>query len=733
MAERYFRFYGLAPTAALQLVATFIREEQGYRALLDELLVQITQPELVGVGAGPRVSLLAADRFAEKRNRKWQDAFAAFSKRYSEVSGSEQPGTTTTLEATQSLQQGVASILQAAHVTDADRVAYKLEREKMIVAPDVSAELFDTLRFEATSVRFATTIADTDTLALYHLQDDQSRFSSLQATLDGDVLGDVVVLDAYRAETRGQNYVVFMPPHLHPEQSALNHFCTILTDYPDLFDGNTTLKSNLLAALVSQPQQNESRLALYLINHLDFYTESSVEAPPPQVSSVNVVQLQNNEIALQQLEQELQAMTTDPARQRGYRLELRRSRYREVNQAEYERLLLTQAEIGERLAELDSFRVARPKLLRFTQTQLPALADVLRSYAVPDLGRLLYGFQGTDDFHAEGLHYLFVPPDIAMNDLDPLIYWEAHDEQPRRFWLDPHWARFYHRYENKALVFVPYGLTLYPSLHSWGVTTMDAYLRDILGPRYHGEQGIQEMPENPVYLFDGTQGAENTIRVTLLDRDSFESVTVRLGWINDNLSLLNRLKLDDLIVKMADDFLRERLAQDASTGAIEAQNRFDTVAQQTGAAVAQRTSDLTTAVTHELTQVVTRSQQFTVQAEELNTRLATIEALHDEMQALATRTEGLIQETETKAIEELESHSDALTVKVERAIEHAERTREKLEAHVAQTIDRLLATQVRLRNELSRLRGEWITVQWSSQRVPEPTVVEAVDEEVPDE
>jgi hypothetical protein len=298
-----------------------------------------------------------------------------------------------------------------------------------------------------------------------------------------------------------------------------------------------------------------------------------------------------------------------------------------------------------------------------------------------------------------------VEPDVVMTELDPLVYWDKYGVRLMRFWLDPHWAQFYNRNENKALVFVPHGMTLYPSMHSWAATTMDAYLREILGETYHGELGVDTVPDAPLYLFDGNVSLDNELYLTILDRNQFYPLDrMRIGWLNDNLSLLDAVGVAEFIEQMADHTKQQRIVNDVTQMTQDAENHFQALATQINKTVVKITNDLTTCLTSELKRIVEETQDLTQKAQALQRRVDELESLHQEMTSLAYRTNNMVQQVENK-IPEVEQHTEQLSTRVKRVISETEHQRQRLQEDTEQAVEVLKQTHVALKGKLAELRA----------------------------
>lgn len=690
------------PTTALQFIAEIAKHEKHHH-ILSEMKVQIEASEIPG--QMPLVNMCLEDQRGKGKNPQWQRAYDLVEDTYKAITNGT-PSRTNKDDGYQSVAIALPNLLIKSHIADDSRRLQSARynaKHKLLIAQGISATKYVNLLRYATSFQVAAAKTNADSYVLYFLVDDTARFSAFQSAVDGNLFAEDLQLVCYISEQAGNERYLFLPGNIHPKQQALDYFCNILVAMPTLFDiqPKSEMGKVIAAVSLSPSDEPEGKAQLFYIAHLTFSSEGLSSPSITKVHTFEIVQLNGNPEVLKQLQDEIRKL--DPPV--GYRLRLRNTRYRRPNEYEYDRLALAQIEISERLVELTSLRTPRPTLLRFTQKQLPVLADVLRSYSVKDLVRLRYAFQGTTDRFSEGVHYLFVEPDVVMVELDPLVCWDKYGLQLMRFWLDPHWAQFYNRIENKALVFVPHGMALYPSMHSWGASTMDAYLRDILGETYHGESGVGTIPDAPLYLFDRDASYDSNLYLTILDRNQFYPLDrMRLGWLNDNLSLLDAVGVAEFIKQMADHTKQQRIANDVAKMSQDTENQFQALATQINETVAKITNDLTACLTSELQRIVEDTQDLTQKAQALQRRVDELESLHQEMTALADRTNNMVQQVEKK-IPEVEQHTEQLSSRVERVISETERQRQRLQEDTDQAVEVLKQTHVTLKVKLAELRA----------------------------
>jgi hypothetical protein len=560
------------------------------------------------------------------------------------------------------------------------------------------ASLFEDLRFHGTNMVVAEWLDD-HALPSYafHIRDDVTRRSSLQSFEAGGGLDGVVRLAAFRAS----HHLVFLPLQYAPSRQALQAFCTLAVTVPGLLRLSRTADKaeRLVAITLSASQTGQPTGTTYPLAHLDFIRQAQLVPSATAYASLEMHDLHASAEALQTLRAAI--MQAQP--HVGYRLELRPG-YR-VDGVEVERLRMRQqlAELDQKLSYMNSLQEARPVLLRFTQRQLPALADAIRCFPPADInaGLIQYGFQATDDGHG-AWHYLFFDPRATvMTEPYPEVRWERLDDSPRRFWLDPSWARYYHdqAHGNTCLVFVPEGTALFPTLHSWGPDDMDKYMREVMGSWFHGHAGVQAIPEHPIYLFDGVPQPDAPVRVQVLDRAAFQPLHLMLGWLNDHLCLLDTLDVHTIIEQMATSVRREALATQMERNAQDAEARFTAMADRARDTIVAEATELTTVLTSELTSLATQARETHQQITVLHGQLRFAEEV---LQSLQTTQQQLAEVlTDSAALGEKYSKEFQEHLKqINQAITTANNTHSTVTRQVEAAIDRLLQTRERLRDKL---------------------------------
>jgi len=276
----------------------------------------------------------------------------------------------------------------------------------------------------------------------------------------------------------------------------------------------------------------------------------------------------------------------EQAPSRGYRLTLESTRAIEEAGRDLDRLRSQQAYLTQRVAYAESLHRPRPRLLRFNPRQLAALAHTIYSFAPDSLFRarphIRYAFRATPQEPA-GLHYLWVDPEAVRRTPDPLPLYEH--TPPMRFWLDPTWGRHYHDEGGAAgCVFVPEHTALAPSLHAWLPRDMDEHLRRVFAsafaaaPLRRDRPGsgptVTESAGSYVYVLDREPGDTGALELTMFERDAFKTIDASVNWLNDNITVTDRLDVAELVRERAATARAELLATNAIDAASAARRDF---------------------------------------------------------------------------------------------------------------------------------------------------------------
>jgi len=700
VAEKCFHLDELVPTEALQVLAIAATETDGKH--LDEVTLQVFS----GV-FGPQVTLLVPDAYAQRGGRRERKArqrtFGAVIGAYEEVRF-RTPIRKLVPDNAVPLPKGVAWLLFNSSSSPGEEPAPEAEQEYLVVGHRISSigrviEILEDLRFHATHTRVAAakTKAGT-TLYLFHVLDDHERRSTFQSIVASSALPECSILTCFH----NQRLSIFFPQGRQPGRQGLTYFCHLLQAAPAIFDIMAlNIERGPLAAIDRWPPAGP-QLHLLPLAGLRFYSQIDFTPWTANPADFGVHDLADSQVALSRLREAIEA--EDP--HVGYRLELRSARYREPVEDERKRLREQQAEIEYKLAYLDSIERPRPTLLRFTQRQLPALAEVIRSFPrrVIREGFLKYGFQATDN--DAGFHFILVEPQHAvMTELDPLLLWRDLDNRPMRFWLDPYWARYYFGRGNECLVFVPQGTALFPSMHDWDPDSMDEYVRDVLERWFHGHHEVARIPDKPIYVFDGEVRPGAELQIAVLNQANMQPLHTRLGWLNDNLTIMDAVGIEEFVQETADGVTRRALAQTIGKKVHEVEKAFAKRTQELGENIAAKTIWLTEAVTRELVLIVKETEETVEKIKQLDRRLRALQTKRAVMEGLATQAEALVAQNEKKT-GEVTSAIAKLEEKVAVTKEKAETSRQKMEGQISAKIASLRSTRERLLRQLHELRRE---------------------------
>jgi hypothetical protein len=230
-----------------------------------------------------------------------------------------------------------------------------------------------------------------------------------------------------------------------------------------------------------------------------------------------------------------------------------------------DRLRSQQAYLSQRVAYAESLQRPRPRLLRFTSGQLRALAHTIYSFDPDSLFRarphVRYAFRATPDDPA-GRHYLWIDPQAVRRTPDPLALYDA--SPPMRFWLDPTWGRHYQDHGDAGCVFVPEQTALTPPLHAWVPGDMDAHLRRVFG----------SPAGSHVYVLDRAAAGPAALELTLFERDAFSSIDTAVSWLNDHITVAERLDVAAVVRETAAAARAELLSAGAIAAASVAERDF---------------------------------------------------------------------------------------------------------------------------------------------------------------
>lgn len=580
-------------------------------------------------------------------------------------------------------------------------------REWLALVPGVPrepvAELFEALRFHATSTRVAPMALGERRHYLFHILDDVERKSSFQSLLAADTLDRAALLRGWVTD----HGMVFIPHGVVPNEDALADFARAVALAPAVFglrasdmaaeQDNVAVETMRRRALLALfPGGENKQVRLLGLARLTFYDDVSLAPSAARYAQVDVHDLASSKTALHDLHQAIRK--TKP--QIGYRLELRQTRQQAPLEAERLRVRQQLTELEHQLAYLESMAQPRPYLLRFSYKQLPAMADYLRGVGMQTLasGALRYGFHATETTPT-GWHYLWVDPvRVQRDDIDTLMQWADLDRPPMRFWLDPFWARYYHDDAGDCLVFVPDRLALFPPMHAWQAEDMDRYLRRVIEQWFRETAMQATIPARPLYVFEGEPHARARLLITILDQDAFQPLHTRLDWINDNLSLARRFDGESLLKQLANHQKREALLDELGRRANHVEARFEEVALRTARSVAEELDTLTRVVTAESDALIKDLYRTVERLRRLRDGLQSLDRFRKDMGKVSSETRKTVSETFRR-----ESALQKDIRQLEHQIMHAIRLRTGIEDRVENEVKSLQETHDRLQDRFMRL------------------------------
>lgn len=568
------------------------------------------------------------------------------------------------------------------------------------------------LRYVNIRTQVARTELDGKPIALFYLKvNGKGAESTLQSELS-----QYPLLRAYKSKT---DDILFMPLGQQVDQRHLDALAELARTAPEVWGGKTIQRSpNLLLAVETrQDNSGNSVVQVWYLAPLEFVT------PEWNQIQVQVYLLQNSEREAKQLRQRIR----DGSPPWGYPLELHRMERQSPAQAAYDvaRVRRRINELQALAAYLESVQVERPRLYRFTQKQLPALANVLANLPPKALadGKLKYGFE-SNDHNAEGLHYLFLEPGIEpFARPDPTPLWTHLDMCEMSFWLDPYWAKEYYdslpdvaRKNPEYLVFVPEWTALYPAFHDWDAKLIGARTADFMRESVEqwtrasvpGSSTAQrraalknfQSPAKPFYVFDGR--ADPTVQISVLDSARFVPLVQRLDWLNQNLYLHVELGNEEVIKQLADLEKRRELALYFERRTQSAEEAFRTHAARTELAIAETTQQMVNQVSSGLDNITAKTTDAIKLIRELNARMQELYKKYGDLKGTPDEVEKGFQDTRA-FLAKLQSTLQALETQTDDKIRQAERERDVASRKVDDIVTMLSRDIEAMRDRLNRL------------------------------
>lgn len=384
----------------------------------------------------------------------------------------------------------------------------------------------------------------------------------------------------------------------------------------------------------------------------------------------------------------------------GYRLHLRHTELRQDDRGRIQELSEQRALLDEELSILHGFSQPQPQLYCFEETQLASLVSTLASLNPNELnsGNVLYGFHGPQT-GLPGRHFLLMNESVLRTGLERLAYWDNAAERPVKFWVDPRWAEVYQPGGARSLVFVPEGTVLAPDFHSWDVGTMDAYLHEVMKGWYSGDFATQELPPQPIYIFEEDIG--QTVRLSVLGMSDFlpfASPDV-VSWLNDGLVVIHRS--DDIrnyISEVSNVSSRKESIEQAHREVALLESALEEHIRQSSDVISSRTVHIVESLTAELAVLEQSTSQLVERARTLNATLTALDGLYNHT---ATSAEPVVRAVgaANKELEKLDSSVAKLVKEAEGKIAQSEEIRLTIESEVSAEMDRLTSIRQRV-NEL---------------------------------
>lgn len=578
-------------------------------------------------------------------------------------------------------------------------------------------------------------------ITYFHVKDDQERGSGFTSALESGFFSETcIVLRVYEVDDQGHSRLFFYP---NSQPAYQFHVLGLIRLFMAEPSNRTATSSNTSYVFAIYPSPDTS-VGTSLVN-IEFYQETNF-SPRASVVHFHQQQLIPDPDGIKHLARFLREGYPES----GYRLQLDDAYYTELDvkdETEYlTRLLL---EIAERFNEIDAAKLPQPRLYRFGHHQLEALSDILRVYLPENLPQhrqylaqqmqkmgqtfassmigstdqpvpmIRYLFQANEN-HQEGWHYLFVDPEVIMHGLDPVPGWRMHmrvADEPVEFWLDPMWTLYYgsQRIHQKAIgawVFVPFGKRLHPPLHSWGVHSMDDYLRTHFGAIYHGEAGVQRIEDQAIYIFDhltANYTAESdiaAISIEMLNFGDFKPIDSPevLGWLNDSLQFLDiHSDTQNLISHLASQKSRTDLLDEVNTQALNAETQMNERAEIVLQEIEQQTHELLALVTEELNRLNTQTAEFATRAKALNDRHKQLNIHYQAIDMITSATERTINRTKEQTNQLVQAVARELA-ETEKEIERQTQEKDKIITNLEASVTVIGESRKRVEDAIQTLR-----------------------------
>ena len=704
-SQYYFYFDNLSPKEALNLLAeTSSKNIDG--SYFNNLRIKCNVFQ-----SGINVSIIFPDAQSEKRSyngrKEKKHILEALREVYKKISGvNAEPIREESITDSISFIKGIVWLLLLNSIDKSDEIQPFETDRFLIVSKNIDHQrarfIFDEIYYNATNVELSCGENNDKFYYLFDVLDDQERKSSFLSSIAGKTFNDSNILRCFELN----NYSVYLPFGYKPTENALNDFCKIFQNIPEFF-ARQNIESGRLIAVLTLPHTKEElpKKQFEILNLIGLRFFNQVQFLPKMISRANfyVSDLSQSQEKLENLSQIID--NAEPSI--GYRLELRKTKFEDDVDNERNRLLEKQSDIEYKLAYIESILPSKPILLRFNQKQLPALADVLRSFPNNVLrdGKLKYAYQSTRK-NPSGLHFIMIDPSISQmtEQLDPLLMWTKTDEPPVKFWLDPSWARYYNGNGNDSLIFVPEKTSLSPPMHGWDVEDMDSYMRSVLKQWFHGKYGIDDIQkiEKPIYIFDATPQPDKDIEISILNQDNMKPLITQLGWINDNLIIIDSLGNEKFIEEMAKDITGQKIAERIHEKSEIIIESFEKTAEKTSQNISEKLDLLAQICSSEIKELVSKTDETINKIINLKEQLNSFVLTQKEMEELNKEAQNAKDKTEKKS-KELENEMKKLENTVNPNLIKAESSIKETKEKIIDAIKKLKETRNQLKQELGKL------------------------------
>lgn len=593
-------------------------------------------------------------------------------------------------------------------VTAAERIA----NEYMLVGQEMDSKEFERaaglFRYVNIPTQVSRTTLNDKPVALFYLMlTDKGALKNVQ-----EGLGNYPLLGAYKT---GKGDTLFMPLERTVDRDCLGALAELVRTAHMVWGKEPPRpNSKLLLALDVTRDLQKNLVQVWYLASLEFV------APDWTQIQVQVHALQYSQKEVDALRQRIR----DSAPPWGYPLELHAMERLAPDWATYDvtRVRRRINELEALVKYLESIQVERPRLYRFTQKQLPALANLIANFPPHVLAeeKLKYGFE-SNERNPEGLHYLYFEPSIdPLARPDPTPMWTHLDNEPMSFWLDPYWAKAYYdplseeqRKNPDCLIFVPEWSAMFPAFHDWDAESIGKSVANFMREsalqwaKASTARGSNEFrraaldkfqpPAKPFYIFDET--VDHTVHISVLDSKRFVPIKMRLDWLNQNLYLHSELGTETLIRMLADPIQRWKHVKSFEERAMTAEDNFRRLAEQTERRIATTMENMVNETVSGLENIRRKTIEAILRIRELNRRLVEVEKKYADLNGTPEDIEKGFQDTRA-FLNQLEDALRTLEVQADTKVGQAVSERE----HVSRQVnDKIAALQADIRKMRRRL------------------------------